>query len=138
MRARQALTAGTRAQVLRFGLTSLLSAVITLGLPVVLHEARHIEPRVAVGIALMIAFGVNFLTTRYFVFRSDAGLWRALQRFALSSLAFRSAEYVGFLLLFEAGLPYFGAQLIVVGASFVLKFLTLRNFVFKGPAGGPA
>lgn len=124
-------SAARRGEMLRFGLTSALSAVITLGLPVLLHETLGVDPRIAVAIAFIVSFVVNFFTTQRFVFRTRGNSGAALRRFALSSLLFRGAEYVGFLALFHLGLPYYVAQVIVVGASFVAKFLTLRRFVFK-------
>lgn len=119
------------AEAVRFGAASGLSALITLGLPVLLHEFAGLDPRLAVAIAFVTVFVTNFLTTRYFVFRDTGDAGTALKRFFLSSLAFRGAEYVGFLGLYGIGLPYWVAQVIVVGVSFVLKFFTLRNFVYK-------
>jgi len=118
-------------EAIRYGAASGLSAVITLGLPVVLHELAGLDPRLAVAIAFAVVFVVNFLTTRYLVFRDKGSVARSLPRFLASSLAFRGGEYLGFLGLYHAGLAYWLAQILVVGASFVLKFFTLRRFVFQ-------
>lgn len=112
-----------------------LSAVITLGVPILLHEQFGVEERLAVGIALAIAFVVNFVTTRLFVFKSSGNARSELKRFIGVSLAFRLGEYGLFLLLFSLGIVYYLAQLIVLIISFVLKFLTYRGFVYGDRSG---
>ncbi len=121
------------AEITRFGLMSLLSALVTLGLPILLHEAGGMDPRIAVAIAFVVVFVMNFLTTRYFVFRHSGDVWTALRKFLASSLAFRAAEYAAFLGLFALGLRYYLAQAIVVGIATVLKFVLYRDVVFKPP-----
>jgi putative flippase GtrA len=120
-------------ELLRFAVATLISASLTLGLPIVLHEGLAVEQRRAVAIALVIAFIVNFLTTRYFVFRSGGKARDELWRFLGVSLAFRLAEYGLFLLLFSLGLAYYIAQFIVLALSFVLKFIVQRRFVYRQP-----
>lgn len=119
------------AELARFVLATLLSAAITLGVPIALHEALGIDERLAVAAALAIAFVVNFFTTRVFVFRSSGRARTELRRFLGVSLAFRLGEYGLFLLLFSFGLVYYLAQVIVLLLSFVLKFLTFKGFVYN-------
>jgi putative flippase GtrA len=122
-------------ELLRFAVATLISASLTLGLPIVLHEGLAVEQRRAVAIALAIAFVVNFLTTRYFVFKSRGKAGDELWRFLGVSLAFRLAEYGLFLLLFSLGLVYYLAQFIVLALSFVMKFFVQRRFVYRQPDG---
>ncbi len=129
---RRPVSRARAAEAMRYAVVSGMSAIVTLGLPILLHEFAGTDPRIAVGIAFAVAFVMNFLTTRYFVFRSADSFWSSFRKFLLSSLMFRGAEYLGFLGLFALGLPYYVAQAIVVGLSFVLKFLALKHFVFKG------
>jgi putative flippase GtrA len=119
------------AEVARFGVATVISASITLGVPVALHEGFDVDERVAVAIALAIAFVVNFFTTRLFVFKSGGSARRELWRFLGVSLTFRLAEYGFFLLLFGFGMVYFAAQFIVLASSFVLKFLVQKYFVYR-------
>lgn len=121
---------GRLAEFLRYVAATGLSAAITLGIPILLHEQFRVEERLAVGIALAIAFVVNFITTRLFVFRSSGNARSELKRFVGVSLAFRLGEYGLFLLLFSLGIVYYLAQLIVLIISFVLKFLTYKRFVY--------
>ncbi len=122
---------GRMAELVRFGMLSVASAVVTLGLPILLHEQFGTDPRVAVAVAYLCAFAGNFVVMRFFVFRHSGNAAASLGRFAVSSLVFRGAEYAAFLLLFRAGMVYYLAQFIVVGVSFGVKFLTMRHIVFK-------
>lgn len=119
-------------------MASVASALVTLGLPVLLHEGFAVAEPIAVAIAYVVAFGMNFLVQRHFVFRSAGGAGGEVLRYTLTSVVFRSAEYVAFLALFKLGVVYFVAQLIVVGVSFIIKFVTLRRLVYgrKTPADG--
>jgi len=124
------LTRERRAELIRFGLATALSAAVTLGVPIVLHEGFSVPARSAVAIAFTVAFILNFITTRSFVFRSTGDTRRELPRYVVTSLAFRLAEYLAFLLLFQLGMVYYVAQVIVVGLSLVLKFFTFKTFVY--------
>ena len=118
------------AELLRYGMASAASAVVTLGLPVLLHEGFQVDERVAVAIAFATVFVMNFIIQRLFVFKSAGRASGEIARYTVTSVVFRGAEYIAFLLLFRLGLVYWLAQLIVVGVSFVVKFLTLRYFVY--------
>jgi putative flippase GtrA len=118
------------AELARYVLATLVSASITLGVPVALHEGLGVDERIAVAVALVIAFVVNFVTTRVYVFKSAGNARAELNRFIAVSLAFRLGEYGLFLLLFSLGIVYYIAQLVVLILSFVLKFLTYRRFVY--------
>lgn len=120
------------AEVARFGVATLISASITVGLPIALHEGLGIDERLAVAIALATALVVNFATTRLFVFKSEGNARQELWRFLSVSLAFRLAEFGLFLLLFSLGLVYILAQVIVLALSFTLKFIVHKRFVYRG------
>ena len=123
---------GTLGQLLRFGVSSGASAAVTLGLPVLLHEALGVEQKVAVAISQVSVLLLNFLMIRLFVFRSKAGAKRDLAYYVGSAVAFRGLEYLLFLGLFEiAGLHYFAALLLTLGTSTIVKFGWYR-FLFDG------
>lgn len=122
----------TIGQLMRYGVSSGASAAVSLGLPVLLHEAFGIEQKVAVAISQVSVLLVNFLMIRLFVFRSKSGAKRDLAYYVGSAVAFRGLEYLLFLGLFElAGLHYFAALLVTLGASTVVKFGWYR-FLFHG------
>lgn len=119
-----------RRQLARYGVSAVTSAAVTIGLPVLLHEAGGIEQAKAAAISQTTALLVNFVMIRVFVFRSRRGAPRDFAHFALSAVAFRGMEYAVFLLLFElGGMYYLLALILTLGASTVLKFIWYR-FLF--------
>jgi putative flippase GtrA len=117
-------------EIIRYAFSTGLSASVTLGVPVVLHELFGIEQRVAVAISQCTALFVNFLMIRNFVFRSSRPATRDLTFYLGSAATFRGSEYLLFLALFSlARLFYFTALLITLGTSTVLKFIWYR-FLF--------
>lgn len=115
----------------RFGISTAISASITLGLPVALHEGLGVRPEQAVLIAFCVALAVNFAVMRGFVFAGRSSPAGDLLRFASANVGFRAFEYVAFLLLFTAArLQYVVALVIVLVVSTVLKFCTYRLVVF--------
>jgi putative flippase GtrA len=122
----------TGRQLIRFAVSTLISASFTLGLPLLLHEIGGIEQKLAVAISQASALVLNFVMIRLFVFRSNNGARRDLAYYVGSAAAFRGLEYLLFLALLElAGLHYFPALLITLGVSTVVKFGWYR-FLFHG------
>ena len=128
----------TVGQLLRFGFTTGLSAIVSVGLPAFLHEILGIEQKIAVAISQSTVLLLNFLMIRAFVFRSRRGARRDLAYYVGSTIGFRTAEYGLFLVLFElAGLYYLTALVVTLGISTVIKFFWYRN-LFGAPAEGQA
>jgi putative flippase GtrA len=123
-------------QVARFAVMTAMSATVSLGLPVILHEALGIAPRLAVGIAFVVAFCLSFVTTRRLVFASSGSVRRDLSIFAASTAAFRAAEFLVFLALMElAGLHYVVALVSALAVSSIAKFFWYR-YAFRSSADG--
>jgi putative flippase GtrA len=121
---------GIAGQLMRFGAASGLSAIITLGLPIALHERFQLDQRIAVGISQATVLLMNFVTLRLFVFRSRRRAREDVFRYAASAVVFRGLEYASFLLLFElVGVFYVTALVITLCASTVAKFIWYR-FLF--------
>ncbi len=119
-------------QIVRFGLMAAMSASVTIGLPVILHELCGVTPQDAAAVAFVVAFLVNFISLRRMVFRSDHGAGRDFLTFALSSLVFRGLEYVAFLLLTTgAHVHYVIALLGVLTLSTITKFLWYRRVMHR-------
>ena len=114
-------------QLARFGVLTAISATITIGLPVLLHEQWGVRPPKAAAVAFALAFLVNFVSLRRLVFSSRRRASRDLFVYAASSLFFRSAEYVAFLLLFAIGIQYVIALVGVLAVSATAKFFWYRH-----------
>ena len=119
------------AQAVRFLATTGLSASITMGLPIVLHELLAVRPSIAVAIALATAFVINFMTVRSLVFRTQGSIGSQAIRFGTMAVVFRGCEYLSFLFLFDAmQLNYVLSLGAVLSISTVLKFVACRQWVF--------
>ena len=119
-------------ELFRFAAMSAASSLITLGLPVFLHEILHVGQKTAVACGQGSVFILNFALIRIFVFRSSGHARRQFFHYAGSAAVFRGLEYVAFLLLFEwARLFYVTALLITLGTSTAIKFVWYR-FLFGG------
>ena len=116
--------------MLRFGISTGLSASVSLGLPILLHELLHVEQKVAVAISQVTVLLMNFLTLRLFVFRAKGSVRGDMLRYFGSAAVFRGLEYLSFLALFElAGLFYLTALIITLVTSTLVKFVWYR-FIF--------
>jgi putative flippase GtrA len=116
---------------------TVVSAMLSLGIPFVLREYFLVSPKVAVAIGLAVVFFVNFATVKFYVFRRNGRVAQELPRYAIVSLAFRLGEYALFLLLNAVfGLQYMIALTIVLLLSLCLKFITLKLLV-SGYDGAP-
>lgn len=125
-------------QAIRFLGATGLSATLSMGLPVVLHELFRVPPQIAVAIGFVVAYLVNFIALRLVIFSSDRSVQRDFLNFGLSSLAFRGIEYVLFLALFQFfGLNYILALAAVLFASSIAKFFWYRS-IMDGSRGGRA
>jgi len=125
----------TFGQLLRFGMATGLSAIVSLGLPLFLHELLHVEQKVAVGISQASVLLMNFLTLRLFVFRGKGSIRGDLMRYFGSAAVFRGLEYLSFLALFElAGLFYLTALVITLLTSTLIKFVWYRFIFDQGVA----
>ncbi len=117
-------------QIFRYGISTVLSAALTVGIPALLHELFDVEERLAVAIGQSCALLLNFLMIRIFVFRSRRSARRDLAYYVGSAVAFRGLGYLLFLALFSlAHMFYFTALVLTLAISTLLKFLWYR-FVF--------
>jgi putative flippase GtrA len=106
-----------------------------LGLTVGFIEVLLFRETTAFAIALVMVFFFNFLGARYYIFRDSKTSWRSqLRGFFLSNVFFRCVEYLAFYLLVEmVELKYLYAFFVVLGTSFVLKYLVHRLWIFPTP-----
>jgi putative flippase GtrA len=113
------------ASLARFALGGVLSSAVVLGVSAGLHEGGFTGERVAAAVGLAASLVVNFNVMRHFVFRgAQEPLLRQWLQFLVSSGVLRGLEYVAFLIVLDVfQLQYLLALLLVLGASFVLKFV---------------
>ena len=125
-------------QVIRYLWMTLLSAGLTLALPILFHEVLGLSKETAVALALATSFIVNFFTVRIVVFRSSGNPTSEFVRYALTNASFRLGEFLLFLIFHTILEIYYIVVLgFVLGLSFILKFILYRYLVFKAPASGP-
>lgn len=125
----------TLLQIFRYLLMTGVSAVFTLGMPVLLHEVFSVEVETSVAIALSVAFVINFLTTRYYVFEAKSGAKGQAVRYVFTSIAFRVSEYLAFLVLHTLLHVYYTVALIIIMfTSLIFKFIVNRIYVFRAHA----
>ncbi|QTD55877.1 GtrA family protein [Parasphingorhabdus cellanae] len=123
-------------QIQKFVIVSATSATITLGIPIFLHEILGVQEKIAVLVAFVVAYLINFLSLRRLVFDSAASVRDDFVKFALSSLAFRTSEYVLFLVLHEFfGISYILALLAILTTATILKFFWYRRLFDNAGAG---
>jgi len=119
---------------MRFGVSTVVSAGMTVVLPILLHELFGTPQKVAVAISQSCALLLNFMMIRMFVFASKRAAHRDVTYYILSAVGFRGLEYLGFLTLFQAAhLYYVTALVLTLGASTLLKFVWYRFLFGRAP-----
>jgi len=117
--------------LVRFFVGGLLSVGVTLGVTAYLHEIVGVHERIAAAVGFACALVTNFLFMRFYVFRgTPVPLLRQLAMFLASSGVFRGLEYAGFWATNAAGVHYLAALVLVLGCSFVIKFVVYEKLVF--------
>ena len=119
-------------QSFRYLVATVLSAGLSVSLPVLLHEVVGFAEQYAVLISQVTVLLMNFVSVKFYVFRRGGESVTQFVRFIGSSLFFRAAEYGLFLALFQwLGLHYILALLIALSLSFVVKYFVHRHYVFR-------
>lgn len=131
------LSASRLKALVRFGLGGVVSSAVALGGTALLHETADVPERVAAAAGLAASLLVNFVMLRVFVFKStQQSAWRQVPMFLATSGVFRALEYGGFFLVNTyLHLQYLLAMVLVLGTSFVLKFLVYEGLIFVRKAG---
>jgi putative flippase GtrA len=119
---------------LRFVLLGAISFTTNLCLTAGLHELAGVSPDVSFAVGLATVFVLNFAVMRWWVFPgSNLSMARQLAGFAMTSAAFRSSEFLVFLLLRHVGGTYY---LYAAGGtlcfSMVVKYFVYGSWLFAG------
>lgn len=118
-------------QAVKFAKTTLASASLTLGLPVLLVEAFDLQQKTAVLVGFVCAYFFNIIVLRYYVFGSRNSWLRDFVKYAVANGIMRILEFGSFVLLAEKlSIHYVAAILIVLCVGTVTKFFLYRE-VFR-------
>jgi len=134
------MTRSTLGRLIRFGALGAVGFGLNIVVTFVLTETFGAPEELAFAIGLGAVFIFSFLTSRYLIFVGAASgdPHKQLLKFAASSAAFRGAEYLGFLLLHTVmGLGYLLAIPVVLGVSFLTKFVAYSSVVFTPDGEAP-
>ena len=119
--------ANTVSEILRFGMSTLFSASLSAGLPILLHEVLSVNEERAVAIGFATAYLANILLLKLFVFRSSGRWIHELIKYVPTNGLFRLLEYTVFLALVRVvDLDYRIAVFSVLSITLGLKFLVYR------------
>jgi putative flippase GtrA len=123
----------------RYAIASAFSFCFVIAATAGLHEVAGLSQTLAPAVALVLAFAVNFVLLRRFVFPGQSTpVGRQLAETAVTSLLFRVVEYAIFLAL-HLGLEV--NYLIATGASVCIsalgKYFVYREIVFSRSRSGP-
>jgi putative flippase GtrA len=128
-------------QVVRFGLLSVFSFSLNLGLTLLLHEVLGVRKEVAFGAALATLLVLNFLALRYLVYQPQRpGPWlRQIAFYLPSAFGFRGGEWVAFVLFQRlTTIDYRLVIVLVLGCSMLAKFFFYRGVFGRRLEGGSA
>jgi putative flippase GtrA len=124
---------------LRFALLGGLSFSVNFGLTVLLHEVLGVREELAFALVLALTTVMNFVLMRSFVYPGRKGaLLAQFGLFVVSSLGFRSLEYVLFLVFHTwLGFAYKMVLVATLTTTFVTKFFYYGSVVFNRPGREP-
>lgn len=124
-----------RTRSFRWGVNTVASFVVNLGVTAGLHEGLSVRPEIAYAAGLLAVFFMNFGFFRYYVFvqQEPMPVRRQFAAYTASAIGFRVSEYLGFLVIHTLlGVHYIVTMFVVQGATFVAKFFFYGHLIFRG------
>ena len=124
--------------LIRFGALGGTTFATNISLTAFLHQGLGLSAEVAFALSLGTVLIISFFACRYWIFKtgSERDPRHQALLFFLSTLAFRGAEYLGFLLLHTVfGIHYLTAVAAILITTFFAKFFYYRDAVFDSVAG---
>lgn len=122
----------THLKFLRFVTGAGVSFGSTLAITYAATEWLRFDERLSFAVSLACVFFINFLYLRHFVFGSQLPWRRQLRDFFLTSIGFRLAEYLAFLVLLDLlDVHYLFSVVLVLSVSFLFKFVVFDRKVFS-------
>lgn len=122
-------------EIMRWLVAGAGGLAVSLVVTALMHEGVGLPEPAAFAIAVAVLFGLHFLSSAYFVFRSGAD-GRMFLRYTIAALAFRGLDFVLFVAI--SGLaPLYAAVVLAMAISNVCKFFVYRHHVFRSDLLGP-
>lgn len=124
-----------RSRIIRFGFSSAISFVLTIGLTALQHELLGLGEAWAYGNTLVLMFFWNYFFLRMWVFpasRYSHSMGTQLARSLLVSIGTRGGEWLAFVIARSVtDLHYLILVGIIAIVSFLLKFVVLDKLIFS-------
>jgi putative flippase GtrA len=118
--------------LIRFALGGVLSSTIAVTTAAVLHEVVAVPERVAGACGFAAALVVNFFVLRHYVFAvAHVPARQQLPKFLATTGLLRAIEFLAFYVAHRhLHLNYLLLMIMILGSSFLLKFLIYEGMVF--------
>ncbi len=123
--------------ITKYFFVSVLSFGLNVVINVICYELFNFSPVIVYPFSVLSISAMNFLLCRYFIFKNSTSkkLFTQGYQFILSTVLFRLAEYVFFLLLFKILDIWYVVGIIFTQSLWaIMKFFFYRAFVFRSPS----
>ena len=123
--------------ITKYFFVSVLSFGLNVVINVICYELFNFSPVIVYPFSVLSISAMNFLLCRYFIFKNSTSkkLFTQGYQFILSTVLFRLAEYVFFLLLFKILDIWYVVGIIFTQSLWaIMKFFCYRAFVFRSPS----
>lgn len=123
---------GTLRQFVRYGVVGVLGTVLHFGITILLVDGAGVDPVPASALGFLVAFAVQYVLNRAWVFESGVGAWRGLARYAavcaLGLLLSVALMYTATVVL---GLRYLWGLVAIVAVVPLTNFTLNRLWTFE-------
>lgn len=122
----------SKKQIAKFLLVGVSSAMLDLGLLVVLKEQLHLRPFLAVAIDQIIVISFNFLVNKFWSFGSKTLSVKQLIRY-LSLVGFNYCSSIVLMYIFSEiiGINYLIVRVGSIGLLMSFNFVMYKHWVYK-------
>ncbi|MFA5945316.1 MAG: GtrA family protein [Patescibacteria group bacterium] len=123
---------GTKKQILKFLAVGASSALLDIGLLVLLKEVAHVRAFLAVAMNQVVVMAYNFLLNKYWSFESKSAHAKQLGRY----LVLVGGNYLASIALMYAlhevlGIHYVVVRVSSIGLLMCVNFLFYKHWVYK-------
>ena len=122
----------SRRQIIKFLVVGVSSALIDIGLLIILTEKAHFYPVWAVASNQIFIIAYNFLLNKYWSFETTKKPIKQFGRYIiLVSFNYFASVVLMYLLYDVAGINYKVVRLFSIGLLFIFNFLAYKHWVYK-------
>lgn len=115
---------------IRFILIGILSYTLIVVLTIFFNNFLFLSSNISVLYALIISYLLNFILVKFFVFKKYGGIHKEAIKYALSSIFFRSLEYIFFVILFSFNINIFLSLTISLFMTTIIKYIFFKKIIF--------